>query len=74
MTKVIDSIVAQYKRLPVNCPDRNKAFGIIYNNTQVGGVLLSQHEAGKRVAGLVLARLGYSEVNAVKGSLDDFLE
>ena len=71
MSKVIDQIVAQYNRLPVNCPERKRAFGVIYNNTQVGGVLLCQHEAGKRVTNQVLARLGYTDKASVTGDLDD---
>jgi hypothetical protein len=47
MSKVIKAIAANYSTLPVNCPDRIKAFGIVLNNTVVGGVQLNQHSAGK---------------------------
>ncbi|AGM46848.1 hypothetical protein M610_gp030 [Alteromonas phage vB_AmaP_AD45-P1] len=57
--KVIKAIAKTYKSLPTTCPDRIKAYGIVYNNTEVGGVLLNQHPAGKRVAGMVLDKLGY---------------
>jgi len=76
MSKVIKAIAASYKALPVNCPDRMKAYGIVYNNTEVGGVQLNQHPAGKRVAGQVLDALGYAKLErsnaSVEGSLDDF--
>lgn len=75
MSKVIKAIAASYKTLPVNCPDRMKAYGIVYNNTEVGGVQLNQHPAGKRVAGQVLDMLGYAPLErttaAVAGDLDD---
>lgn len=75
MSKVIEAIAAQYDRLTVNCPERNRAFGIVINNTEVGGVQLSQHPAGKRVANQVLDYLGYAPLErskaSVKGNLDD---
>lgn len=75
MSKVIESIANSFDRLSVNCPDRNKAFGIVYNNTEVGGIQLSQHAAGKRVANAVLDQLGYAPLErtkaTVKGNLDE---
>lgn len=79
MNKVITRIAAQYDRLATNCPDRKKAFGIVYNRTEVGGVLLSQHPAGKNVTAQVLEHLGYepfafdNSPKTVTGNLDDFL-
>lgn len=76
MSKVIKAIAASYDRLPANCPDRVKAFGIVYNNTEVGGIPLNQHPAGKRVAAQVLDSLGYATLErttaSIEGSLDDF--
>ena len=76
MNKVIESIASTFDRLSVNCPDRNKAFGIVYNNTEVGGTQLTQHPAGKRVANAVLDHLGYAPMErtkaVIKGNLDDF--
>ena len=75
MSKVIKAIAASYKALPINCPERHKAFGIVYNQTEVGGVPLNQHPAGKRVTGQVLEALGYSPLEptmaSINGDLDD---
>lgn len=60
MSQVIKAIAKQYMSLPANCPERLKAYGVVYNNTEVGGVRLSSHPSGKRVAGLVLDELGYA--------------
>lgn len=76
MSKVIKAIAAQYDRLSVNCPERSKAYGIVLNNTEVGGVQLASHPAGKRVAAQVLDYLGYAPLErsnaSVDGNLDDF--
>jgi hypothetical protein len=74
MSKVIKAIAANYSTLPVNCPDRMKAYGIVYNNTEVGGVQLNQHPAGKRVAGQVLDVLGYAPLQRNKASIDGDLD
>lgn len=72
MSKLITNIANKYAHLKPETVERNAAFGVIYNNTTVSGVKLSQHEAGKRVTGQVLRQLGYDDTNAVTGSLDDF--
>lgn len=74
MKAIIRTIAKDYQSLRTSCPERVKAFGVIYNNCSVGGVRLNQHPAGKRVTGQVLNELGYgSTVVDVKGNLDDFL-
>lgn len=72
MSKLITNIANKYAHLKPESVERNKAFGVIYNNTTVSGVKLSEHEAGKRVAGQVLRQLGYVDTADVTGSLDDF--
>ena len=73
MSQVIKAIAKQYMSLPANCPERLKAYGVVYNNTEVGGVRLSDHPSGKRVAGLVLDELGYNQLTrnvAIDGDLN----
>lgn len=79
MSTLIKNIAKQYPHLQAKSDlsdeaiktARNAAFGVIYNNTYVGGTLLSSHPKGKKVASAVLDYLGHN-VNYVKGSLDDF--
>tara|TARA_R110000737_G_scaffold148023_3_gene177663 strand:+ start:504 stop:725 length:222 start_codon:yes stop_codon:yes gene_type:complete len=73
MSTLIKNIAKQYSNLHSAGVSRNTAFGVVYNNTTVGGVRLQDHASGKRVVGQVLTALGYkSEVSDVAGSLDDF--
>lgn len=72
MTNIIKQIANKYAHLKPATVSRNQAFGVIYNNTEVGGVLLSQHEAGKRVTSQVMRQLGFLDKAEIKGSLDDF--
>jgi hypothetical protein len=74
MSKVIKAIAANYSTLFNSCPDRMKAYGIVYNNTEVGGVQLNQHPAGKRVAGQVLDVLGYAPLKRRNASIDGDLD
>lgn len=68
---IIERIAASYSSLQANCPERNKAFGIVYNNVEIGGVKLSDHPKGKAVTSRVLAKLGYVSTVSVDGDLDD---
>lgn len=79
MTDIIKAIAEQYPHLSAERQPRNKAFGVIINNTEVGGVLLAKHPAGKRVAEQVLQALGHKAYEGfdntpkrIVGSLDDF--
>lgn len=68
-----NTIASLYPHLTADKVSRNVAYGVIYNNCKVGGVLLCQHEAGKRVTAQVLDVLGHESLSKeidVKGDLD----
>lgn len=71
MSTLIKNIATQYSNLHKAGVSRNTAFGVVYNNTTVGGIRLQDHASGKRVTGQVLTLLGYSTVAAdIEGDLD----
>ena len=71
MSNLISKIAANYSNLQQASVTRNVAFGVIFNNTTVGGIRLQDHASGKKVTGQVLAHLGYKSANAdVDGDLD----
>jgi hypothetical protein len=70
MSKLISNIAKQYSNLQSSGVSRNAAFGVVYNNTTVGGVRLNDHPNGKRVTGQVLQALGFEDVKSVEGDLD----
>jgi len=68
---IISQIAAQYNHLSPEKVTRNQAFGVVLNNTTVGGQTLASHPSGARVTGQVLSRLGFSQTQEVEGNLDD---
>lgn len=59
MSKAIVAIAKQYPHLNPERISRNSAFGVVYNNTSIGGKRLSAMDNGKRVTSQVLRQLGY---------------
>ena len=70
---LIQNIAKDYLNLPKAGVSVNIAYGVVLNNTTVGGIRLQDHKNGKRIAGKVLLHLGYkSEGSVVEGNLDSF--
>jgi len=75
MSTLINSIAKQYPNLNPVKISRNQAYGIVLNNTIVGGTSLNSHPKGSKVTSQVLDALGYPQLRTVaevKGNLDDF--
>lgn len=75
MSTLIKNIAKQYSNINVVKVTRSQAYGIILNNTVVGGTSLNSHPSGSKVTAQVLDQLGYPQLRTVaevKGNLDDF--
>lgn len=76
MSNLISNIAKQYSNINTVKVSRNQAYGIILNNTEIGGISLHTHPKGSQVTGQVLTLLGYPALErkkaTVKGNLDDF--
>ena len=75
MSTLIKNIAKQYSNINVVKVTRSQAYGIILNNTVVGGTSLNSHPKGAMVTAQVLDQLGYPQLRTVaevKGNLDDF--